>query len=101
MLEPFKNIWYNVIVDIEQNEKLIYLIYRITKEVNRMQKDIQPKYNEVEVRCACGNTFMAGSTKDEIRVEICSECHPFYTGKQKNIEKGGRIDKFKKRFNME
>lgn len=61
-----------------------------------MQKDIQPKYNEVEVRCACGNTFMAGSTKDEIRVEICSECHPFYTGKQKNIEKGGRIDKFKK-----
>ena len=62
-----------------------------------MQKDIQPKYNEVEVRCACGNTFMAGSTKDEIRVEICSECHPFYTGKQKNIEKGGRIDKFKKR----
>ena len=47
-----------------------------------MQKDIQPKYNEVEVRCACGNTFMAGSTKDEIRVEICSECHPFYTGKR-------------------
>ena len=66
-----------------------------------MQKDIQPKYNEVEVRCACGNTFMAGSTKDEIRVEICSECHPFYTGKQKNIEKGGRIDKFKKRFKMD
>ena len=66
-----------------------------------MQKDIQPKYNEVEVRCACGHTFMAGSTKDEIRVEICSECHPFSTGKQKNIEKGGRIDKFKKRFNME
>lgn len=66
-----------------------------------MQKDIQPNYKEVEVRCACGNTFMAGSTSDEIRVEICSECHPFYTGKQKNIEKGGRIDKFKKRFNME
>ena len=53
-----------------------------------MQKDIQPKYNAVEVHCACGNTFIAGSTKDEIRVEICSECHPFYTGKQKNIEKG-------------
>ena len=50
-----------------------------------MQKDIQPKYNEVEVRCACGNTFKAGSTQDEIRVEICSECHPFYTGKQKNV----------------
>ena len=51
-----------------------------------MQKDIQPKYNAVEVHCACGNTFMAGSTKDEIRVEICSECHPFYTGKQKKLE---------------
>ncbi len=73
-----------------------------------MQKDIQPKYNAIEVHCACGNTFMAGSTKDEIsstkdeiKVEICSECHPFYTGKQKNIEKGGRIDKFKKRFKMD
>ena len=59
------------------------------------------KYNAVEVQCACGNTFMAGSTKDEIKVEICSECHPFYTGKQKNIEKGGRIDKFKQRFKMD
>ena len=66
-----------------------------------MQKDIQPKYEAVEVRCACGNTFTAGSTKDEIKVEICSECHPFYTGKQKNIESGGRIDKFKKRFKMD
>lgn len=47
-----------------------------------MQKEIQPKYNPVEVRCACG-TFVAGSTKDEIKVEICSECHPFYTGKQR------------------
>lgn len=66
-----------------------------------MQKDIQPKYEAIEVRCACGNTFKAGSVKDEIKVEICSECHPFYTGKQKNIEAGGRIDKFKKRFKME
>ena len=49
-----------------------------------MQKDIQPKYEAIEVRCACGNTFKAGSVKDEIKVEICSECHPFYTGKQKN-----------------
>ncbi|SCI37538.1 50S ribosomal protein L31 [uncultured Clostridium sp.] len=66
-----------------------------------MQKDIQPKYDVIEVSCACGNKFMAGSTNDEIKVEICSECHPFYTGKQKNIEKGGRIDKFKKRFKMD
>ena len=52
----------------------------------------------VEVHCACGNTFVAGSTKDEIRVEICSECHPFYTGKQKNIEKGGRIRQIQKKI---
>ena len=62
---------------------------------------INKKGVTLKCRSACGNTFMAGSTEDEIRVEICSECHPFYTGKQKNIEKGGRIDKFKKRFNME
>ena len=66
-----------------------------------MKPNIHPEFKEVTVHCACGNTFKAGSTQDEIRVEICSECHPFYTGKQKNIEKGGRIDKFKKRFNME
>ena len=66
-----------------------------------MQKDIQPKYQEVEVRCASVNTFVAGSTKDEIKVEIWSECQPFYTVKQKNIEAGGRIDKFKKRFKID
>ena len=60
-----------------------------------------PNYVEATVTCACGNTFKAGSVKDEIKVEICSECHPFYTGKQKNIEAGGRIDKFKKRFKMD
>ena len=48
-----------------------------------MQKDIQPEYYEANVTCACGNTFKTGSTKKELRVEICSECHPFYTGKQK------------------
>lgn len=81
--------------------KIINFIRNNREEVTIMQKDIQPKYSPVEVRCACGNTFVAGSTKDEIKIEICSECHPFYTGKQKNIEKGGRIDKFKKRFKMD
>ena len=65
-----------------------------------MQKDIQPKYKEVEVRCACGNTFMAGSTEDEIRVEICSECHPFYTGQQKAAQARGRIDKFNRKYGL-
>ncbi len=76
-------------------------ILKILKEVKPMKKDIHPQYEEVTVHCACGNTFKAGSTNEEIRVEICSECHPFFTGKQKNIEKGGRIDKFKKRFKMD
>ena len=64
-----------------------------------MKKNIHPNYNEVEVHCAgCGNTFAAGSTKSEIRVETCSKCHPFYTGQNKTIEKGGRIEKFNKKF---
>lgn len=65
-----------------------------------MKKDIHPAYQEVEVRCACGNSFTTGSTNKEIRVEVCSQCHPFFTGKQKNVEKGGRVEKFKKKFGM-
>lgn len=65
-----------------------------------MKKEIHPDYKEVDVHCACGNEFKTGSTKDEIRVEICSECHPFFTGKQKQMEKGGRVEKFKKKFGM-
>jgi len=65
-----------------------------------MKKEIHPNYKEVSVHCACGNEFKTGSTNEEIRVEICSECHPFYTGKQKQMEKGGRVEKFKKKFGM-
>ncbi len=65
-----------------------------------MKKDIHPVYQEVEVHCACGNSFTTGSTNKEIRVEVCSQCHPFFTGKQKNVEKGGRVEKFKKKFGM-
>ncbi len=66
-----------------------------------MKKDIHPNYGKCQVTCACGNTFETGSVKEEIRVEICSECHPFYTGKQKLIDAGGRVDKFKKRYNID
>ena len=66
-----------------------------------MREGIHPEYYQAEVTCNCGNTFVTGSTKENIHVEICSKCHPFYTGKQKNIEAGGRIDKFKKRFKMD
>lgn len=66
-----------------------------------MKKEIHPDYKRVTVTCACGNTFETGSVDDEIRVEICSECHPFFTGKQKFVDKGGRVDKFKKKYNRD
>lgn len=66
-----------------------------------MKQDIHPEYVEATVICACGNTFKTGSVKEELRVEICSECHPFFTGKQKTAERGGRVEKFNKKYNME
>ncbi len=64
-----------------------------------MKKKIHPKYNqETEVRCACGNTFKVGSTVERINVEICSDCHPFYTGKEKLVDSTGRVDRFKQRM---
>jgi len=71
------------------------------KEVTTVKEGIHPKYQEVEVVCSCGNRFKTGSTKPEIKVELCSQCHPFYTGsKRLMVEQGGRIDKFKKKYNM-
>ncbi|MDO5724844.1 MAG: 50S ribosomal protein L31 [Tissierellia bacterium] len=64
-----------------------------------MKKDLQPNYKEAKVVCACGNTFTVGSTKDTLNVEVCSECHPFFTGKQKFAERGGQVEKFNKRYN--
>ncbi|MBK5240209.1 50S ribosomal protein L31 [Clostridium sp.] len=66
-----------------------------------MQEGIHPEYhNDTVVKCACGNTFITGSTKQELKVDVCSKCHPFYTGKQKNIDAGGRVDRFMKKFNL-
>jgi large subunit ribosomal protein L31 len=63
-----------------------------------MKAEIHPKYNpKAKVTCACGNTFTVGSTKDELNVEICSNCHPFYTGNEKSLDAAGRVDKFKTR----
>lgn len=65
-----------------------------------MKKDIHPKYYEkATVKCACGNKFETGSTQEHIQVDICSACHPFYTGKHKLIDTAGRIDKFKAKIN--
>ena len=63
-----------------------------------MKKDIHPEYNEAEVKCACGNKFKLGTTQKEVEVEICSACHPFYTGNEKVLDTAGRVDKFKKRM---
>lgn len=63
-----------------------------------MKEGIHPNYGEAIVRCVCGETFTTGSTKKELKVEICSKCHPYYTGKQKLVDTGGRVDKFKKRY---
>lgn len=63
-----------------------------------MKKDIHPKYyHKAKVKCICGHTFTIGSTKPEISIEICSKCHPFYTGKDKIIDTAGRVERFKKR----
>jgi large subunit ribosomal protein L31 len=65
-----------------------------------MKDGLHPKYSEAVVKCACGETFITGSTKSNLHVEICSKCHPFYTGKQKMSDAGGRVDRFRKRFNI-
>ncbi|WJH35754.1 50S ribosomal protein L31 [Paenibacillus aurantius] len=65
-----------------------------------MKEAIQPKYHLTKVTCACGNEFETGSVKPNLRVEICSACHPFFTGKQKFIDAGGRVDKFKKKYGI-
>lgn len=63
-----------------------------------MKKDIHPQYQNAKVTCVCGNTFDTRSTRADIRVEICSACHPFFTGKQKLIDTAGRIEKFRKKY---
>ena len=62
-----------------------------------MKTEIHPEYVESHVTCTCGNDFMTRSTEPEIHVEICSNCHPFYTGKQKLVDTGGRVDRFRRR----
>jgi large subunit ribosomal protein L31 len=65
-----------------------------------MKADIHPKYQQATVVCACGNTFTVGSTKPSLRVDVCSKCHPFYTGQQRILDTTGRVERFRRRFNM-
>ena len=66
-----------------------------------MREGIHPEYKVATVKCDCGNTFETRSTRENINVEICSACHPFYTGKQKLVDTGGRVEKFRKKFGLE
>jgi len=66
-----------------------------------MKKDIHPDYHLITVHCACGNTFQTRSTAKELRVEICSACHPFFTGKQKLVDTAGRVEKYRRKYKIE
>ena len=79
---------------------IIVWLTSFTKGVSAMKKGIHPEYKECKVTCACGNTFMTGSTVKEIRVDTCSNCHPFYTGKQRFTQADGRVDKFNKKYGI-
>ena len=63
-----------------------------------MKTDIHPTYEIAKVHCSCGNTFTTRSTKSELHVELCNECHPFFTGKQKLVDTGGRVERFERRY---
>ena len=65
-----------------------------------MKQNIHPDYKQTTITCACGNVIETGSTKKDIKVEICSKCHPFFTGKQKLVDTSGRVDMFKKRYGL-
>ena len=63
-----------------------------------MKADLHPEYSQTTIKCACGNTLDVGSTKENISVEICSKCHPFFTGKQKLVDTAGRIERFRRKY---
>ena len=78
------------------NVSFLFLLERGTN----MKEGIHPEYKECKVTCACGNSFTTLSDKEEMRVDICSECHPFFTGQQKFANRGGRVEKFKNKYGL-
>ena len=82
MLDFYNNVWYH------------HYVNQITRGDNTMKQGIHPQYEKTTVRCACGAEFETRSTKSGIRLDICSKCHPFFTGKQKLVDTGGRVDRF-------
>ena len=97
-----KNILHTLTAHAIINKLLYFSKYGIRhREVNKMKEGIHPEYYQATVTCNCGNTFVTGSTKKEIHVEVCSKCHSFYTGQQKATAARGRIDKFNKKYGVE
>ena len=78
----------------------VTMIGIIERGETAMKEGLHPNYKQTTITCACGNVIETGSTKENIRVEICSKCHPFFTGKQKLVDTGGRVDRFNKRFGI-
>ena len=70
------------------------------REVKKMKQDIQPTYYQAKVVCNCGNEFVTGSTKEDIHVEVCSKCHPFYTGQQRAVAARGATDRFNRKYGL-
>jgi len=83
---------------IAKAANIVRILYLGFGSIVVMKKEIHPKYNKVVVHCGCGNTFETRSTTKEIHAEICSMCHPFYTGKQKYVDTAGRIERFQKKY---
>lgn len=79
-------------------DKINHTVIMFNCEVYSMKEGIHPNYVDATVRCACGEVIQTRSTKGDFRVEICSKCHPFFTGKQKFVDAGGRVDKFRQRL---
>ena len=86
-------------VEVKYKQSFAHLYIQRGGE-NHMKENIHPKYFITTCTCACGATFETGSTKENLRVEICSKCHPFTTGVQRIVDTGGRVEKFKKKHNL-
>ncbi len=79
----------------------IFALDYIEREEFKMKQGIHPDYKTTTIKCACGAEYVTKSVKENVKVDICSKCHPFFTGKQKLVDAGGRVDKFKKKFNLD
>lgn len=88
---------YNAVVN--RPDKFRLLIFSRNEVINVKEK-IHPNYVQATVTCACGATFETGSVKKVMKVELCSKCHPFFTGKQKLVDTGGRVERFKRRYGL-